>query len=208
MVAGWGARMHYDFTPGPWDMSDELGALLKYALVQGATAEGHPDLGVRAGGAEQFLSFLRDELDPAIRDVFRCDDSKPTLVGASSGGAFVLYALVSGASPFDKYICISPATAFANHRLYELEAEYARSHKDLPARLFLCAGDEEMKDRTMALAEVASGVARFTELFAVRGYPGLVVESQILDRESHVTLHPRALMHGLLHVFTPPSTDL
>jgi hypothetical protein len=89
--------------------------------------------------------------------------------------------------------------------LYELEAEYAHSHKDLPARLFLCAGDEEMTARTMALAEVASGVARFTELFAIRGYPSLVVESQIMERESHLTLHPRALVHGLLHVFTPPS---
>jgi hypothetical protein len=29
--------------------------------------------------------------------------------------------------------------------------------------------------------------------------------SQIMDRESHVALHPRALKHGLLHVFTPPS---
>ena len=187
-------------------MTDELGAVSKDALTQFAVSVGRPDVEVRAGGAERFLGFLRDELDPAIRDAYRCDDSKPTLVGASSGGAFVLYTMVSGASPFDKYICISPAAGVANDRLYELEAEYAGSHKDLPARLFLCAGSEEMSGRTTALAGIASGVARFTELFLVRGYPSLVVKSQIMDGEAHHTIFPRALMHGLLHTFAPAAT--
>lgn len=202
-MSGWGARRHYEFTP-PWDMTDELGMIVKGAIAAGGTAEGRPNLEVKAGGAERFLGFLRDELAPAIRATYRCDGSKPTLIGESTGAVFVLYALFSEDSPFDKYICTSPPVAAADHALFRMEAEYARTHSDLAARLFLSAGTEEMTQPIMALFEVGSGMARFTELFVKRRYPGLALKSELMSGESHTSIFPRALMHGLLHVYAQP----
>ncbi len=203
-MSGWGARRHHEFTP-PWDMTDELGTIVAGAIAAGRVAEGRPPLEVKAGGAERFLGFLRDELAPAIRTAYRCDESKPTLIGESTGAMFVLYALFSDRSPFDKYVCTSPPAGAAGHALFRMEAEYARTHADLPARLFLSAGTEELTRPIMALAEVGSGMARFTELFVKRGYPHFAVRSELMSGESHTSIFPRALMHGLLHVYGQPA---
>ena len=67
-TAGWYARRNFDFTPGPWEMSDDLGVMLRASLAALEAADGRPGPIMRAGGAERFLGFLRDELDPAVRE--------------------------------------------------------------------------------------------------------------------------------------------
>jgi len=200
-LSGWFARRNFDFTPGPWDMTDELGQLLVQHLDSIKAAEGRSDAMMRAGGADRFLAFLRDDLDPAIRATYRVDDSKPALVGDSSGGCFVLHTVFSGASPFDKYVCVSPTSSLANGAVLRMAESYLSANRNLAARLFLCAGSEEMKTREASLMGFVSSVTRLTELLMRVGYPSLELESQIMDGESHLSIFPRAVMQGLLHVF-------
>src|SRR5260370_35281014 len=42
--AGFASRRHYDFTPGPWDMNDELGVLLRDAITDHAASHRRPGL--------------------------------------------------------------------------------------------------------------------------------------------------------------------
>ena len=85
--------------------------------------------------------------------------------------------------------------------LFQMAAAYLAAHDDLAARLFICAGSEEMKTEEAAMFGFTSGVTRLTELLAQRGYRSLVVESRIMDGESHHSIFPRAVMDGLLHAF-------
>src|SRR5262249_48765326 len=98
------------------------------------------------------------------------------------------------------YVCVSPTIGLSNGISYRMAADYLAKHDDLDARLFLCAGSEEMKTGEAALFGFTSAVTRLTEMFSRRGYRSLSLESQIMDGESHHSIFPRAAMHGLLHV--------
>jgi len=205
--AGWYGRRNFDFTPGPWEMDDESDFVARYLRASFDAlkrTEGRPGLEIKGGGADRFLGFLRDELHPSIRSQFRLDGSRPTLIGDSSGGCFALTALLAEGSPFGGYIAISPTVALANRKLYELEAAYAARHDDLDARLYLAAGSEEHRSATNARFEFVGGVARLTERLTAREYPSFRISSHILAGETHFTIAPRALTHGLLFVFDRP----
>ncbi|MGI9626061.1 MAG: alpha/beta hydrolase, partial [Longimicrobiales bacterium] len=88
---------------------------------------------------DKFLDFLVDELRPAIAERYRANDDHG-LVGYSSGGVFAGYALVARPGDFSRYI-IGAGTHLLT---LELEEEYAESNKDLPARVFVAAGSDEL----------------------------------------------------------------
>jgi len=60
-----------------------------------------------SGGAENFLTFITNELIPYIDDNFRTTPYR-TLVGHSYGGTFTTYAFLEKPDTFDSYIAISP----------------------------------------------------------------------------------------------------
>ena len=64
---------------------------------------------LNGGGAEMFLSFLMDELRPAIAHRYPVDPDRQTLTGHSLGGFFTLYVLVNKPSAFRNYAAISPS---------------------------------------------------------------------------------------------------
>lgn len=70
-----------------------------------------PGEGVPEGeaGAEAFLTFLRDELMPAIEGRFRVDPERRVLFGQSRGGAMVLYSAVRDPDLFWGRIASNPS---------------------------------------------------------------------------------------------------
>lgn len=106
-----------------------------------------------AGGADNFLRFLADELAPYIDARYRTVPYR-ILVGHSFGGLFSLHALVSRPQAFQAHIAVSPSLwwdsdTFA-HRAREKLATLPGEHF-----LFLSWGDRERQIRvtTQALVE-------------------------------------------------------
>lgn len=64
---------------------------------------------LNGGGADMFLTFLLDELRPAIAHRYPVDPDRQSLAGHSLGGYFTLYALVNKPSAFHNYAAISPS---------------------------------------------------------------------------------------------------
>ncbi len=60
------------------------------------------------GGADKYLSFLTDELEPYINKAYRTEKFK-ILSGWSFGGLFAIYALLNRPESFDAYIAASPS---------------------------------------------------------------------------------------------------
>ncbi|WP_299362915.1 alpha/beta hydrolase-fold protein [Winogradskyella sp.] len=60
------------------------------------------------GGAENFLSFLVDELIPEIEKNYKTQSNR-TIYGSSLGGLFAMYVLYNHPEVFDNYIAISPS---------------------------------------------------------------------------------------------------
>ncbi len=200
-AASFYARRNYDFHDD-WEMTDPLGLTL-HGIFDGMKAmEGKPDLEMHAGGAPRFQEFLSGELLPGLAGRYPIDlEGRHTLVGDSSGGHFVLRTLYDENSPFSRYVCISPGFGSALDSIKEREARFAAAHDDLDVDLFLCSGAAEVDgDTTMGLCRFGSGITWVAEQFAIRGWPSARVHWEIMDKEDHVSIAPRAISAGLRSV--------
>lgn len=94
-----------------------------------------------SGGAENFLSFISDELIPYIEDNFRTTPYR-ILVGHSYGGTFTTYAFLEKPETFDSYIAISPYLHW-DEQLLVTQAETAIKHSyDKNKYFYMTLGDE------------------------------------------------------------------
>ncbi|MDT7847806.1 alpha/beta hydrolase [Streptomyces justiciae] len=194
--AEFGARRTHDFYPRPKWVNAGLG---------GARMEALSDETPTGGGADAFLSFLVDELRPRLASEFRFDDHHG-LVGFSGGGHFVGFALLSRPAAFDRYLASSPALSGCEDLLFTLEAEYATTHDDLAAKVFLGAGEAELSDPYLAAADILGSMTRMAQLLRLRNYPSLELTSRLYPRQTHGSALPYALNEGLrtLYPLTTP----
>jgi predicted alpha/beta superfamily hydrolase len=199
--ASYCARRTFDFY-GPWAMTDPVGQALHQIFNMFKEAEGKPKLEIHAGGYDRFIAFLRDDLLPSLARHYPIDlRARNTLVGDSSGGHFVLRALYDPASPFRRYVCISPGFGCAEDAIQKAQAEYAASHNDLDADLFICCGRVEVdQDPIGAMGRFGSGVTWIAEQFAIRQWPSARVQWEIMNNEDHNSIVPRAIAAGLRSV--------
>ena len=200
-MAGFYSRRNYDFH-GPWDMTDPLGQRLHaiFNMIKGA--EGKPEMKMGAGGYDRFMGFLRDELLPSLAARYPIDvNARHTLVGDSSGGHFALRALYDPKSPFRRYVCISPGFGSGAGAIQKAEAEYAASHSDLDADLFICCGRVEIdQSPDTAMCRFGSGVTWIAEQFAIRQWPSARIDWEIMNHEDHASISLRAVAAGLRSV--------
>jgi hypothetical protein len=145
-----------------------------------------------SGDAPKFLAFLKKELFPLIESNYRVDASQRVLMGHSFGGTFSLYALFTEPELFSGYVVGSPAVPYGGQFAFEQEAEYAGSHKDLPVKLFLFAGTEE---------SLAYPDEKFMQVLRDRNYPGLQMETLMLEGERHAGVKPEGFNRGLRFIF-------
>jgi predicted alpha/beta superfamily hydrolase len=196
--AEFGARRTHDFYARPRWVNAGLGGARMEALA-GETP-------TRGGGADAMLSFLVEELRPRLATEFRCDDDHG-LVGFSGGGHFVGYALLSRPTSFGRYLAASPALSGCEDLLFTLEAEYAKTHDDLAARVFLGAGEAELIDPYVAAADIVGLMTRMAQLLRLRDYPSLELTSRLYPGQTHGSALSYALNEGLrtLYPVTTPS---
>ncbi len=145
-----------------------------------------------SGEAPKFLAFLKKELFPLIESNYRADTSRRVLMGHSFGGTFTLYALFTEPGLFSGYVAGSPSVVFGDNFAFKQEAEYASSHKDLPARLYLFVGGAE---------DLRYPVEEFMKVLRERNYPSLEMETRTLEDERHAGVKPEGFNRGLRYIF-------
>ncbi|NQT78759.1 MAG: alpha/beta hydrolase [Bacteroidetes bacterium] len=180
-----------------------LGRVRDYTPVQDTATEewyeeaikkaGIHDIDVISGGAPLFLEFIRKELFPFIESNYRIDTNIRMLSGYSFGGLFGLYALFHDTELFDKYFIGSPSIGFKDGISLEYESNYANTHEDLKASVFMSVGGKE--------ESYAKNLQKMLEQLNSRNYKNLKLKSVIFENESHVTCYPAALSRGLIELF-------
>ena len=94
---------------------------------------------------------------------------------------------------------VSPAIYWGDGKLFELEEALAVRETDLPASVYLAAGElEEAQDVKQAFV---SNVYRLEAALRARNYPGLMLERRIFEGETHMSVYPGAVTRGLGAVF-------
>jgi hypothetical protein len=191
-------RRLYDFSP----TSDEW-----YLKIAGSSPQFADK--VKGGGAPLFFRFMTEELWPWIAQRYNVSSDR-TYVGDSMGGLFGIYTLFNHHGFFKRYVIGSPEMDWDFPRCFDYEANYAATHKDLDAIVFLSAGGAErvlgaMLDPATATifakADRAGHTTRMGELLASRHYPSLKLKTLIFPEETHYTVPFALIPHGLRYVF-------
>ena len=177
------------------------------------------------GGASRFLAFLRDELKPWVRERYAVDPDDSAFFGYSLGGLFATWVLLNEPATFRRYGIGSPALFWDNELLFGHEAAYARTHDDLPAKVFLSVGANENSEgerrwraqlpadrRAKAEAQtegeppydMVADAERMVAALRGRGYPSLEIELEVWPGEYHQTAPPLALSRSLRYLFDAP----
>jgi predicted alpha/beta superfamily hydrolase len=154
-------------------------------------SHGYP---VPNGDGANFLRFLKEELVPLIDRDYRADPARRILAGHSYGGLFALQALLREPELFSTLIAASPYLAYADRGTFALEDEYASTHSDLAARLFLSSTINEMGADDSTLADTLL----LAQQLEKRNYPGLTVVKKIFTEFNHCEVAPPSFHAGLV----------
>jgi predicted alpha/beta superfamily hydrolase len=171
------------------------------------TSKRHLGIEVDTGGANDFLGFLVDQLFPLLEARYRLDPNDRTLWGASLSGHFALYALLHEPGVFRRLAVTSPALGLSAGGLFDLEAEYAYKHDDLPARLFLGIGEEERPlqvspDHYLGKEVSVWDFYRFASLLEERDYPSLTLRTKVYEGHGHTDVIAVSTAGALLWLFS------
>lgn len=152
---------------------------------------------IESGGADDFVSFIQDDLFPFIADHYRTDDSDRTLWGYSYGGTFGTYVLFKQRHMFSRYIILAPTLIWDDHICFDYERQYAEEASDLPTRLHLSVGtlDEDLVEHNASL------LIKFHAVLKSRNYPSLKMQLELYEGENHLTSAMPCIMNGLRSVF-------
>jgi predicted alpha/beta superfamily hydrolase len=155
------------------------------------------------GEAGAYRDYIETRVFPLIASTYRADMSRATFVGHSYGGLFGTYVLLTRPGMFRNYVLGSPSYWFDQHAIFELEAETARTRPAPRGRVFMLTGGYEtlgpppLYERKHDLVQ---DMRRFERTLAGRDHPGLVVTSEVVEGEDHLTVYPDVFIRGLLAV--------
>ncbi|CDG82683.1 alpha/beta hydrolase [Janthinobacterium agaricidamnosum] len=173
-----------------------------------------PGREARFGEAEGYRRFIAAEVFPFIAKTYRADMRRKIYAGHSYGSLLGLHMLLTEPSMFQHYILGSPSLWFNNHVMFARERDYAASHKDLPAKVYLAIGsDETIKPastdpRHANEHDMLRDLRKFTRTLESRRYPGLQVQSKVIADEDHLTVAPAILTRGLMWALKPAPAPL
>jgi predicted alpha/beta superfamily hydrolase len=193
------SRRMYDFSPNAdeWQLKH-----LNDSPLASIEAKG--------GGAPLFIRFMTEELWPWIESNYNVTDDR-TYVGDSMGGLFGCYTMFNHPGFFKRYIIGSPWICWNNPLVFDYEEQYAATHDDLDAIVYIAAGGAEhvmspaFDPSATAIFDAADTEAhtrRLGELLAGRNYPNLTLKTMIWPEETHFTVPYSLIPHGLRYVFS------
>jgi predicted alpha/beta superfamily hydrolase len=153
------------------------------------------------GGADKFLAFLEQELDPFIRANYNTTNKPAGILGDSFGGTFTFYAFLKQSKLFDRYWLGSPG-------IFNTPTDYVGRFAALlkgklvhPTRLFLSIGSLEQNGNIHFYEDL--GVSFNRMVSALHGAPNdnLTWASKIYDGHTHTSVFAPALNQALLYLF-------
>lgn len=141
----------------------------------------------KVGGAEQFLSFIAQELLPEIDRTYR---TRPTriLIGHSFGGLFACYTLLKRPELFKAYIVASPSLWWDNQALAEEALNFGANHKDVQTAAYVTMGSEG--------GSMLGGTQKFVGALVSAGN-GVEAVFTRWPEESHGSVVMRSVYEGL-----------
>ena len=157
--------------------------------------------GAKHGEGAKHQAWLRDKALPFVSGRYRTAPGRNILLGHSYGALLATQILFSEPELFGGYVLGSPSLWYDGRHMFAAEAAYAAKHRDLKAKIFLYTGEYEAvrkgDSRFNQETDLVADSRAFAETLRKRGYPGLVLEDEVLNGEDHVSVAPRGFTRAL-----------
>ncbi len=95
------------------------------------------------GGGAAYQTYLKTQALPFVDQKFRTDPARRVLLGHSYGGLLGAQIMFTDPTLFSGYVLGSPSFWYDKRHMMKMEADYARTHRDLPAEVFMYVGGFE-----------------------------------------------------------------
>jgi predicted alpha/beta superfamily hydrolase len=141
------------------------------------------------GGADKYLSYLKDELLPYMQKHYPVKSSGHSLYGGSLSGLLAVYAFLKEPTLFTSYIAVDPSLWWDNFWPVQYAAKRFAGFGVLHNTLWL-AGREGSAFRYM-------GVEKMDSLLSLHAPTGLVWQRRLYDNETHYSTQFKGLWDGL-----------
>lgn len=155
--------------------------------------------GAVLGQGPAYQAYLRDRVMPFIAQRYRTDPRRSLFLGHSYGGLLGAQILFTDPGMFSGYILGSPSLWYDKHHIFGAEARYAAGHRDLPAKVYMYVGAYETS-RFNRTNDLVADNRELESRLKKRKYPNLVLKSEVLNDEDHVSVAPRGFIHGLKYL--------
>jgi predicted alpha/beta superfamily hydrolase len=123
----------------------------------------HPIEGLastEAGGADNFIDFLSQELIPFIDRTYRTTAHR-TIYGRSAAGHFVTYCLFSHPELFEAYLASSPVIGFSENHLLTTAEAFLQNQRSLAKSFYIYYGDTDYNSVVQRIPLLESIIERY-----------------------------------------------
>jgi hypothetical protein len=145
-----------------------------------------------AGGADNMLSFIKDELIPHIDKMYNTIPYR-ILTGHSFGGLFAVHSFISEPDLFDAYISISPSMWWDKQNLVTEVDSFLSKKPELDCFFYMTMGDEG--------GDMLGGAMKVAALFEESENNGLNWDFKVMEEETHGSIPHRSTYYGLEAIF-------
>ena len=155
------------------------------------------------GGGAAYQTYLKTQALPFVDQKFRTDPARRVLLGHSYGGLLGAQIMFTDPTMFSGYVLGSPSFWYDKRHMMTMEADYARTHRDLPAKVFMYVGGLEGPGPTARHsrdADMVGDMRAMDRVLKSRTYPGLNLQSTVLADEDHLTVAPVGFTRALMAV--------
>ncbi|WP_040282859.1 alpha/beta hydrolase-fold protein [Psychroserpens damuponensis] len=161
-----------------------------------------------SGGASNFIKFLDEELKPFINSKYPTENNT-TIIGHSTGGLFVLYALLHHENSFDNYLAIDPSLWWDKEHLVKTAQDQINMGDYKDKSLYIAVANnigkkmdtvKVRKDKSVPTEAIRANL-KFHDLL-VKNNKKLNFKWEYFKNEDHASIVIPAQYNGLRSVFS------
>lgn len=145
----------------------------------------------KSGGADNFVSFFRDELIPYISKKLPVSGDN-SLFGHSLGGLFTMYVLLKEPGLFSSYYCSDPAFPWNNGRMLSMAEETFKSTPELTKSIWIIAVEETFRN---------VGIQTMDSVLITHAPLGLRWKTSVYPNETHMSVRLKGIYDGLKYSY-------
>jgi predicted alpha/beta superfamily hydrolase len=145
----------------------------------------------KAGGAENFKTFLKNELIPYISRKFPVSGDN-SLFGHSAGGVFIMYSLLTEPGLFMNYFCSDPAFPWYERRIIKMTENIFKNIQYLNKTLWIIGTEETYRN---------VGIEMMDSVLMNVAPKDLRWKTSIYPNETHMSVRLKGIYDGLKYAY-------